>query len=79
MDLQSRLQKAESDIADLRPLAAKARHMPVSTSFDKSFWSSSFTLHITNFDPQPISVNITVSGPGKAALAIQRDCGWWDR
>jgi len=65
MDLQSQLNNAQSDIAALRPLAARARHMPVSTSIDKSFWSSSYTLHVTNSYPQPISVNITVSGTGK--------------
>jgi hypothetical protein len=65
MDLQSQLNNAQSDIAALRPLAVRARHMPISTSLDKSFWSSSFTLHISNSYPQPISVNISVTGPGK--------------
>jgi septal ring factor EnvC (AmiA/AmiB activator) len=64
MDLQSRLQKAESDLAQLQPLLLKTRHMPVTTSFEKGHWSSSYTLHVNSLNPQPLTVNITITGSG---------------
>jgi hypothetical protein len=69
-DLQSRLQKAESDLAKLQPLLVKARHMPVTTSFDANTWGSSFgshsgfTLRINNLGPLPLTVDTTVTGSG---------------
>ncbi|HXQ80315.1 MAG TPA: hypothetical protein VN775_03320 [Opitutaceae bacterium] len=73
MDLQSRLQKAESEIAQAQPLILKARQMPVTTSLEKSHGGpfdlasarGSFTLHIKNLHPQPVSVAITIAGPEK--------------
>jgi septal ring factor EnvC (AmiA/AmiB activator) len=61
MDLQSRLGKAESDIAELQPLLLRARHMPVTTSVDKSH-GDHFAVHVNNLYLQPLSVNITISG-----------------
>jgi predicted nuclease with TOPRIM domain len=71
MDLQSRLQKAEGEVARLQPLALKARHMPVTTSFDRSHWGgsfpmqNSFMLNIVSRSSQPLKVNITIAGPEK--------------
>jgi multidrug efflux pump subunit AcrA (membrane-fusion protein) len=64
MDLQGRLDKAESDLAQLQPLLLKARHMPVTTSFEKTH-GDHFTLHINNLNPQPVTVNVTIAGSGK--------------
>jgi len=66
MDLQSRLQKAEGEIAELQPLLLKARHMPVTTSLEKVHGGRSFTLHINNLNVQPLSVNVSITGPDKA-------------
>lgn len=71
LDLQSRLKKAEDALADLQPLVLKARKLPVTTSFESGQWGSSFathnsfTLHINNLSPQPLKVDITVTGEGK--------------
>jgi predicted nuclease with TOPRIM domain len=65
MDLQSRLQKAESDLAQLQPMLLKARHMPVTTSFEKEHWGHGSTLHVNNLDPQPLTVNIAITDSGK--------------
>jgi hypothetical protein len=63
MDLQARLQKAEADITQLQPLLLKARHMPVTTSLEKTHGGRRSTLHINNLYLQPVTVVITVSGP----------------
>jgi hypothetical protein len=65
-DLQARLQKAESDIAQLQPMLLKARHLPVTTSFDRSHGGDTFILHIKNLYLEPVSVKITVAGNGKS-------------
>jgi hypothetical protein len=62
MDLQERLHKAESDIAQLQPLLLKTGRLPVTASFEKSDGGRDFTLHISNLYPQPISVNVAVAG-----------------
>lgn len=64
MDLQARLQKAESDLSQLQPMLLKVRHMPVTTSLEKAHWGEGFTLHAANLSQQPITVNITINGPG---------------
>lgn len=61
-DLQSQLAKAQ---AKLQPLAAKASAMPIATSFKKGFFSSDFTLHITNRSPDPLKVSVAVAGSAK--------------
>ena len=65
-DLQTRLQKAESDIAQLQPLLLKARHMPITTSFEHSHEAGDFTLHIKNLYLQPTSVHLTIAGNGRS-------------
>jgi len=66
LDLQTRLQTAESDIAQLQPLLMKARHMPVTTSFENVHGGRGFTLKIMNLYPQPLTVNITIEGAQKS-------------
>jgi uncharacterized phage infection (PIP) family protein YhgE len=63
MDLQARLQKAESDLSQLQPLLLRARHIPLTTSIDKH--AGSYILHIRNLYLQPLSVDISISGPDK--------------
>jgi uncharacterized phage infection (PIP) family protein YhgE len=63
MDLQSRLQKAESDLAQLQPMLLKVGRMPVATSFEKEKWGHGLTLHVNNLQQQPLTVNITITGP----------------
>ncbi len=63
MDLQARLQKAESDLSQLQPLLLRARHIPLTTSVEKTH--GSFTLHIKNLYLQPLSVDISITGPEK--------------
>jgi peptidoglycan hydrolase CwlO-like protein len=64
-DLQSQLTKAQNDVASLQPLAAKARAMPVTTAFEKSFFGNSFTLHIKNQNPSPLNLSIAVTNSDK--------------
>lgn len=66
LDLESRLDKAESDIAQLQLLLLKARHMPITTSFETVHNGSSFTLHISNLYLQPLSVNLNIMDSNKA-------------
>lgn len=63
MDLQAKLQKAENDLTQLQPLLLRARHIPLTTSLDKH--GGSYTLHIRNLYLEPISVDISISGPEK--------------
>jgi hypothetical protein len=67
MDLQTRLQKAEADIAALQPMLLKARHMPVSTAFEKSGWGRGYELKISNLYQQPITVSVNITGSDKRA------------
>ncbi|HKM55946.1 MAG TPA: hypothetical protein VJY33_21245, partial [Isosphaeraceae bacterium] len=55
------------DLASLQPLAQKARALPLATSFEKNYWERAFTLHVKNLDSEPLKVNITIAGPGKAS------------
>jgi len=68
-DLQSRLQKAESAATPIQPLAQKAEQMPITTSFEKSFFSRSMTLHIKNLKSGPLTVNITANGSAQPQSA----------
>jgi septal ring factor EnvC (AmiA/AmiB activator) len=65
MDLQARLEKAESDIAALQPLLLKSGHLPVTTSLEKTQGGRNFILHLTNLYPQPVSVDIAITGMNK--------------
>jgi septal ring factor EnvC (AmiA/AmiB activator) len=66
MDMESRVHKAEADIAALQPMLLKARHMPVTTSFEKEHWGKGLILHVNNLNPQPLSVNITINSQGNS-------------
>ena len=64
MDLRGRLQKAESDLAQLQPLLLKARHLPITTSLEQA--GGGFTLHVANLNLQPLSVAVTTTGSGRS-------------
>jgi septal ring factor EnvC (AmiA/AmiB activator) len=64
MDQDSKLQKAQADIAALQPMLLKVRHMPVTTSFEAEHWGKGVTMHVNNLDQQPLNVKVTVSGQG---------------
>jgi septal ring factor EnvC (AmiA/AmiB activator) len=64
MDQDSKLQKAQADIAALQPMLLKVRHMPVTTSLEAAHWGKGATLRINNLDQQPLNVSVTVSGQG---------------
>jgi len=66
-DLKAQLTKAQGEIAKMQPLAAKARALPVATTFEKSFWSSGATLHVKNLSSQPLKVEISLAGAANAA------------
>lgn len=63
MDLQTKLQKAENDLTQLQPLLLRARHIPLTTSLDKH--GGSYVLHVKNLYLEPISVDVSISGPEK--------------
>jgi septal ring factor EnvC (AmiA/AmiB activator) len=65
-DLEAQLAKTQGDLAKLQPLAIKARVPPLTTSFEKGFWDRGFTLHVKNLNPDPLSVNIKITGLGTA-------------
>jgi hypothetical protein len=58
-DLQSQAAKGDSVAAQApAPLAA----MPVAATFEKSFWSGKYTLHVRNSNTDPLNVIITIAG-----------------
>jgi septal ring factor EnvC (AmiA/AmiB activator) len=61
-DLQSQLAKAQGDLAAVQAPAQRVQNMPISTEFKKSFLGSKYTLLLTNLNPDPLSVSITVAG-----------------
>jgi len=62
--LQDQLAKAQADVARLRPLAERARHMPITTSIEKLHGGKSFTLTVKNEYLQPLHVDIVISRGG---------------
>jgi peptidoglycan hydrolase CwlO-like protein len=64
-DLKSQLEKARSENA--APMAVKARGMPISTAFKKSFFGG-YTMHLANLNPDPLNVTITVEGSNTAPI-----------
>jgi septal ring factor EnvC (AmiA/AmiB activator) len=63
-DLRSQLEKAQADASKPQAAAQSARTLPIATEFKKSFWGSTFVLHVTNVNADPVKVNITVTGAG---------------
>jgi hypothetical protein len=61
-DLQSQVKKAQDNVAQLQAWFLKARHLPVTTSFEKVAGGRSFTLHVTNLYAQPLNVSIAITG-----------------
>jgi septal ring factor EnvC (AmiA/AmiB activator) len=66
-DLQAQLDKAQGAAASLQPKAVAARAMPIATAFKKSFWGGKYTMSVTNLDPGPLALNITVPGGAEVA------------
>jgi len=66
-DLNSQLAKAKEAAAPPQPVAAPpaARALPLTTEFKKSFFGGNFTLHLKNTGPDPLKLNIEVSGSDK--------------
>jgi len=71
-ELQSRLQSAEARAASPPAPAIMLPVMPVEASFASSFFSGRYTLRLTNLNPGPLPVTITVNGsdkpPGRSAV-----------
>jgi DNA repair exonuclease SbcCD ATPase subunit len=64
-DLQAQLGTAQGDLTKLHPLIVKARQMPLTATFEKSFWDYGFTLHLSNPGTEALKVRITISGSEK--------------
>ena len=62
-DSHAQLEKAQADLARVHPLVVQAGQLPLTTSFEKSFWDQGFTLHIGNPGPAALTLKITISGP----------------
>jgi len=61
-DTQAQLKKSQDDISQLQSWFVKARHLPVTTAFEKVDGGRSFTLHVSNLYAQPLSVGIAITG-----------------
>jgi hypothetical protein len=62
-DLQAQIDKAKSDAATPQAAAATAaRALPITAMFEKGFFSSKYTMHLTNQGTDPLAVNMTVNG-----------------
>jgi septal ring factor EnvC (AmiA/AmiB activator) len=89
--LRKQLDAAKSQIADLQNQQARAQvkgdsgaaqasaptaAMPVAATFEKSFWTGDFTLHIRNTSPGPLNVTIAVAGSqGQAPVSAKIEGG----
>ena len=86
--LRSQLGEARAEVAvldaqlALMPVAKPAeaqgtapRSMPVSASFERSFWGDSYTLHMKNVGTAPLNVEVTTSSTGTAATPATIDKG----
>jgi hypothetical protein len=63
-DLQTQLAKTElHGDASASPAAAPLAAMPIAATFEKSFWSGDYTLHIRNTNTDPLVVTIAVASP----------------
>lgn len=62
-DSHAQLEKAQADLARVHPLVVQASQLPLTTSFEKSFWDQGFTLHVSNPGPSALTLRITISGP----------------
>jgi septal ring factor EnvC (AmiA/AmiB activator) len=83
--LRKQLDAANAQVADLQNQVAKEQAkgdstsaqasaplaaLPVAATFEKTFWSGEFTLHVRNTSPNPLSVIITVAGaPAQAPVS----------
>jgi septal ring factor EnvC (AmiA/AmiB activator) len=60
--MQGDLSKAQGDLTRLHPLLVEARRIPITASFEKSYWDRGFTLHLGNTSTQALKVRIAISG-----------------
>jgi hypothetical protein len=81
--MQADLGKAQGDLTRLHPLLVEARRIPITATFEKSFWDHGFTLHLSNNATAALKVGIAISGSeparhqstvldGGAAVSIMR-------
>jgi chromosome segregation ATPase len=81
--VQADLAKAHGDLTRLHPLLVEARRLPITASFEKSYWDRGFTLHLTNNATGALKVGVAISGSeparyqaavldGGAAVSIMR-------
>lgn len=70
-DLQAQIDKAKSDAASPQPAAAALRVLPVSAKFEKGFFGSKYSLHITNQGTDPLPINVTVNGGPVKSATVQ--------
>jgi hypothetical protein len=64
-DAQAQLAKAQRIITQVHPLIVEARKLPLNTTFEKSFWDQSFTLHINNTGIPSLNLRIAITGLDK--------------
>jgi len=64
-DLQVQLGRAQGDLTKLHPLIVKAHQLPLTATFEKSYWDYGFTLHLSNPGTEALKVRITISGSEK--------------
>ena len=67
-DLKAEFAKARAATSGAVPDAVISRGVPVSTAFDKSFWSG-YTLHVANLKGAPLRVKVTVVGMDTTPVA----------
>lgn len=60
--------EAKAEAPRPQPAAVAARPMPLTASFEKSFWDRGFTLHVRNQDTDPLKVTITITGPARPVV-----------
>lgn len=60
--MQAQLAKAQAVLTRVHPLIVEARQLPLTATFEKSFWDQGFTLRINNPGTAALSLRITISG-----------------
>ncbi len=63
-DLKAQLAKAKEESAKAMTPAEATRELPVTTDFNKSFWSGKFTLQIKNTGADSLKLNLQVTDSG---------------
>ena len=63
---QAKIKTLEAELAQLRPLAAKARQLPISTTINRHAINAGYNLLITNESRAPLRLAIIVTANGRA-------------